>query len=145
MADERVEHYLTKGLDCGQTVFSCFADELGFSEEDTQKIASGFGGGMFTGETCGAVAGAIMVLGMKYGFSVPVDQGVKALCREKVMEFKRRFTEKRGSCICSSLLGVDMSTEAGHAEAVEKGLLAQICPEIITDAVEILEDMFDED
>lgn len=145
MTREDCEKYLLKGLDCGQAVLTLMAEELDISEETAQRIASGFGGGMFTGETCGAVAGAIMALGLKYGFALPVNQSEKNACQEKVLEFKRRFKEKRGTCICRELLGADVSTAEGMAKIQSENLLATLCPQIVADAATILEDMFDED
>jgi C_GCAxxG_C_C family probable redox protein len=145
MTREDCEKYLLKGLDCGQTVLTLMAEELEISEEDAQRYASGFGGGMFTGDTCGAVVGAIMALGLKYGFSLPVNQSDKNNCQEKVLEFKRRFTEMRSSCICRELLGADISTAEGMAKIQSENLVATVCPDIIADAVTILEDIFDED
>ena len=54
-------------FNCAQTVFCIFADDLGLDEKTALKIASGFGGGMACAETCGAVTGSYMVIGMKHG------------------------------------------------------------------------------
>lgn len=145
MTREDAEKYLMKGLDCGQTVLTVMAEELELSEETAQKIASGFGGGMYTGATCGAVVGAIMALGMKYGFSLPINQEEKDLAREKTLEFKRRFANLHGTCCCRELLGVDVSTPEGMETIKRENLLAKKCPQFVADAITILEDMFDED
>ena len=55
-----------KGFACSQAVFSAYAEDLGLDQETALKIAGPFGGG--TGrkaETCGAVTGALMALGLK--------------------------------------------------------------------------------
>ena len=57
-------------FNCAQTVFSLFAPDLGIDEKTALKIASGFGGGMACAETCGAVTGAYMVIGLKHGHAV---------------------------------------------------------------------------
>ena len=49
---------------------------------------------MQCGETCGAVTGALMVIGLKYGHSVNHDLKQKEIMREKTSEFKRLFAEK---------------------------------------------------
>ena len=55
-----------EGFNCSQAVFSSYAE--GIDEATALKIASGFGGGMGRmAETCGAVTGAMMVLGLKFG------------------------------------------------------------------------------
>ncbi len=46
---------------------AAFADECGLEEEQALKLGSCFGSGMRKGEVCGAVTGALMVLGMIYG------------------------------------------------------------------------------
>lgn len=52
-------------------MFSLFASDLGIDEKTALKISSGFGGGMACAETCGAVTGAYMVIGLKNGHSTP--------------------------------------------------------------------------
>jgi len=63
-----------KGITCSASVFGAFAQDLGLEEKTARKIACGFGGGISkTGNICGAVSGAIMVIGLKYGKEVPGD------------------------------------------------------------------------
>lgn len=145
MEIEEIKSSLISGLDCGQTVITCFSDELGLDESTVQKLSSAFGGGMYCGDTCGAVIGALMVLGMKYGFHKPVVFSDKNMIHDKTIEFRHRFEARRGSCICRDLLGADLSTPTGIAVIQQKKLLSELCPEIIFDAIEILEEMFDED
>ena len=55
-------------LDCAQALVSTYGPELGLDRETAIKVADAFTGGIGrTGETCGAVTGALMVLGLKYG------------------------------------------------------------------------------
>ena len=145
MTKQETEKYMLKGLDCAQTVLTLMSEELGISPELAQKIASGFSGGMYTGDTCGAVTGSIMALGLKYGFGMPVSQDDKDICREKILEFKRRFSEKCGSCICREILGADLSTPEGMAKIQVEDMFAVKCPQIVAEAVTVLEEMFDED
>lgn len=142
---EDIKSSLISGLDCGQVVITCFADELELDDGTVQRLSSAFGGGMYCGDTCGAVIGALMVLGMKYGFQKPVILSDKNEIREKTLEFRRRFTERRGSCLCRDLLGADLSTPEGNAEIQQKNLLSELCPEIVADAIDVLEEMFDEE
>jgi len=55
------------GVDCSQAVFGEFAAQLGLDRDTALKIAAPFGGGMWHGETCGCVVGALMAIGLKYG------------------------------------------------------------------------------
>ena len=54
-------------IHCSQIVLGEVAEELGYGREEAYKMANPFGGGCFRGDTCGAVAGAMIAIGMKYG------------------------------------------------------------------------------
>jgi len=67
---------ISKGITCSAAVFSAFSSEMGLDVKTARKIACGFGGGVSkTGNICGAVSGAIMVIGLNYGKEVPGDDG----------------------------------------------------------------------
>ena len=49
-------------------MFSIYAEKLNLDLKTAIKIATPFGGGMARlGETCGAVSGALMAIGLKHG------------------------------------------------------------------------------
>ena len=48
---------------CCQSVLVPFADLCGLDKETAFKLGANFGSGMRHGSTCGAVSGALMVLG----------------------------------------------------------------------------------
>ena len=59
---------LKQGFSCSQAIVAAFAPSLGLDRDTALKIASGFGSGMGRlAETCGAVTGAFMILGLKLG------------------------------------------------------------------------------
>ena len=67
-----------KGFNCSQTVLSAFALDFGMDAETAYRLACAFGGGLAcSGETCGTVTGALMVLGLKYGMTDFRDQRAK--------------------------------------------------------------------
>ena len=49
---------------CCQSVLVPFADLCGLDKETAFKLGANFGSGMRHGSTCGAVTGALMVLGL---------------------------------------------------------------------------------
>jgi C_GCAxxG_C_C family probable redox protein len=130
-----------QGFNCSQAVFSTLAEPLGFDPSLALKIASPFGGGIGrTGETCGAVSGALMALGLQSGFDQPDPQAkdrVYALARE----FMRRFQERYGAVACKALIGVDLSTPEGLQKAREQDVFKIKCSQFIAGAVEIAEQM----
>ena len=130
-----------QGFNCSQAVVSVFCEELGLDQEIALKISCGFGGGMCHGEICGAVTGAVMVLGLKYGQSKAEDKESKEKTYEIIKEFSNKFKDINGSIICKELLDLDLSKENARKVAKEKGLFTTICPKLIRDAVSILEDI----
>ncbi len=134
--DERFSNF-----NCAQTVFSLFASELGIDEKTALKISSGFGGGMTCAETCGAVTGAYMVIGMKHGHSTS-NPDEKANSKLQIQKFNKFFIEEHESLICKNLLGCDISTTKGLASAHEKNLFKTKCPGFIKSACNILEKDF---
>ena len=128
-----------QGIDCSQVVTGAFAEKMGMTEEQARKVSSCFGGGMMCGETCGAVTGALMVIGMVYGHSREGDQSQKEIMAAKTGEFKKLFGEKYSSCICRELLGHDISKPGEMEKVLEKGLMFDFCPRVVEDTIDILE------
>jgi len=143
-SEEAVERF-GNGFNCSQAVLGSYCEQFGLECEKAFKVATGFGGGMRMGSTCGAVSGAFMVLGLKYGNTTAEDKKGKANTYKKVKEYAKRFKARNGSVTCRELLGCDISTPEGMKEAKDKNLFSSICPKIVQDAVEILEEMMAED
>jgi C_GCAxxG_C_C family probable redox protein len=131
-----------KTLNCAQSVLMSFAKELEIDEMTALKIAAGFGGGMAMAETCGAVTGAYMVLGLKTQTEGKTIQEIKAEAKAAVKKFNELFLVKHGSLQCKKLLGVNISTPEGSAEANEKNLFNTVCAGLVGSAAEILEKEF---
>lgn len=131
-----------KTLNCAQSVLLSHAEELNLDKTTALRIALGFGGGMAMGETCGAVTGAYMVLGLKAPYKEKTIQEIKADTKIAVRRFNQLFIAKHSSLTCKKLLGVDISTSEGWAEANEKGLFDTVCVDLVASAAEILEKEF---
>jgi len=129
------------GANCAQAVLASFGAQVGLEHEQAIKIAGSFGGGMKQALTCGAVTGALMVLGLKYGCPDHTDMKEKARITAITRDFEMRFVAHHGTLCCKDLLGIDISTKEGHDEAAAKGLFRSECTRFITSAVEILEEM----
>jgi C_GCAxxG_C_C family probable redox protein len=130
-----------RGFNCSQAVFSTLASPLGLENSLALKIASPFGGGIGrTGETCGAISGALMALGLQKGFS-EVDPQAKDRIYALAREFMRRFQERYGALDCKVLIGVDIGTPEGLQKARQQDIFSTRCSQFISGAVEIAEDM----
>lgn len=131
-----------EGFSCSQSVFSTFAEELGLDREMALKVSAAFGGGMGRmAQTCGAVTGAFMAIGLKYGTIDAADIETKEKVYALVKEFAGRFEFRHGTIMCKDLLGVDINTPEGLKIAREQNLFATICPRMVKDAAEIAEEI----
>lgn len=129
------------GFNCCQSIISVYGPDLGLEKELALLVSSGFGGGLGrTGEVCGAVTGAIMVLGLKFGYTIFSDEA-KEKIYNIVREFITRYKERNNSILCKELLGVDMSTPEGRKLVHDKGLTKTLCPKFIKNSAEILEEI----
>jgi C_GCAxxG_C_C family probable redox protein len=128
------------GITCSSAVFSAFADELGLDDKTAKKIACGFGAGISkSGNICGAVSGAIMVIGLKYGKTKPGDDEATEKTRALTRQFIREFSARHGSVNCTELLGYNLGNADEYEKAREKRLFVTKCPVLVRDAAEILE------
>ncbi len=132
------------GFNCAQAVFSTYSRELGLEPELALRIAGSFGGGMgHIGETCGAVTGAFMLIGLKYGKVSTDDNEAKEKNYSLVQEYTRKFVAKHGSVKCKELLGFDISVPEEMHKARENDLFKTICPKLVKDSSEIVEELLD--
>ncbi len=136
---ETAAAHFTQGLSCSQAVFSTYAPRLGLAPELALRIAAPFGAGIArTGQTCGAVTGALMVIGLKLGHVTAQDQAAKEKTYQCAQEFMARFKARHGSLDCLELLGRDLSVPQELQAAREQGLFDTRCPVFVRDATELV-------
>lgn len=144
MHKEKALTLFGQGYLCSQAVLAAFAEECGLTEKQALMLGACFGRGMRKGEVCGACTGALMVLGSLYGQydkTDPDSREISNTVNDKMME---RFAAVSGSCLCNDLLGCDVSTEEGVKYAREHDLFTEFCPQMVANAVDILEQIIQE-
>jgi C_GCAxxG_C_C family probable redox protein len=92
-----------------------------------------------TGGTCGAVTGALMVIGLKHAKTRKDDDDSRELAYALAQDLMDAFQTRNGSLLCREILGVDVSTPEGMAEVRKRDLFRTVCPKFVKDAGEILE------
>lgn len=110
-ADKSV-HY-----NCAQSVIIPFAARCGITEEQANRLGTHFGSGMKMASTCGAITGALMVIGLLGGG----DKEYRAF-----MELERQH---HGKLDCASLL------KANQEQGGEK---KSHCDGMVLEAVELV-------
>lgn len=139
---EKAVSCFKEGFMCSQAVLSTYAEQLGLDRKDALKVSAAFGGGMGRmGETCGAVTGAFMVIGLKYSRTAIEDRESHEKTTRLVREFVDRFKSINGSIMCRELLGCDLSTPDGLKTFVDKKLRDSLCTKFVRDAAEIVEQL----
>ena len=102
---ELANKYHDSGFNCAQAVLCACAEYTWLDEKTALAIAAGFGGGLRSGEVCGAISGAVMALGLTNPFTDSSDivakEKIAALAKECVAAGKEKF----GCVICSELKG----------------------------------------
>ncbi|MDF2859017.1 MAG: hypothetical protein K0Q87_4868 [Neobacillus sp.] len=127
------------GFNCSQAVIGAFCTQLGMDEHLSLKLASGFGGGLRCGEVCGAVTGAIMIIGLRYGQYIAEDKDSKMNCYEITSKFVEEYIKRKETIICREILGYDIRDTEARAKFPERQ--KDVCPKAIETAVVLLEEM----
>ena len=138
---QKAVDYFSQKLHCSQSVLAAFAEECGITEEQALQLGSCFGTGMRKGEVCGAVTGALMVLGLLYGQKKAGDAEGRQTSNKVNDLMMDRFKEKCGSYICNDLLGCDVTTSEGIQYCRDNKLFTDFCPKMVAAAVEVVEEI----
>jgi C_GCAxxG_C_C family probable redox protein len=140
-ADDAHRSFISR-FTCSAAVFSAFSKDMNLDPDTAKKIACGFGAGISkTGNICGAVTGAIMVIGLKYGKVEAGDDAATETTRTLTRGFISEFTTKNGSINCTDLLGCNLSDPDEYARARDEELFVTKCPMLVRDAADILENI----
>ena len=141
---EKALSLFSNNFNCSQAVFTAFAGDFGIDEKTALMLGTSFGGGARNGEICGAVSGALLVLGLKYGHYDAEDNEQKSRAYEIAVDYTKRFKEKNGSVVCRDLLGYDLTVPEDKVFIKEKNLFRTVCSEMVKSAVLILEEVLNE-
>ncbi len=102
------------GWYCAESVLLAVAEQRGIDSQIVPGIATGLCGGVArTSGMCGALGGAVLVLGMELGRMSP-DDSVEP-CYAAVQELLTRFEAEHGALGCTDLTGCDLGTDEGQA------------------------------
>jgi C_GCAxxG_C_C family probable redox protein len=117
-----------------------FGELYGLDRPTAFKLGRAFGSGMGMGRECGAVTGAMMILGFKVQ-EASSEKETRFKAYDLVKELVRLFEKKHGTIICKDLLRVDVGTPEGRDKAIKDNLFRTLCPGFVRDAAQILADM----
>ena len=143
-AADRAEALFREGYSCSQSVLMAFAPVLGMEERQAALVASAFGGGMGRqGLACGALTGALMVLGLNCGHRIAEDGAAKDALYARVQALVARFEQQHGASTCRQLTGVNMLDSAERQAASERGVFTMLCPQLVRTAATLVAEEID--
>ena len=123
------------GFNCAQAIVSTYCEQFGMDKETALKASCGLGGGFGKlQETCGAVTGAYLIIGLKHGQYLSGDSAAKEKTYALVREFERQFKDKHSTTNCRELLGADLKQMP--MEQVKRK-----CSRIVREAAQTLENV----
>lgn len=102
---QKALEYHEAGYNCAQSVLTACAEYTGMDDKTALALSAGFGGGLRSGEVCGAISGAVMAEGMVF----PFDDAANAEAKQKIAEIAKQCVnaahEKYGAVRCAELKG----------------------------------------
>lgn len=127
-----------QGYSCSQSVLLAYAQPFGLDERSAKLVSSTFGGGMGRlRQTCGAVTGGFMVLGLAYGNESPTDKETKLDAYRRVRELNHKVVEIHGTSNCAELL----KKQAQETETKAVKNPKAICNQMVAQVAEMVFDM----
>lgn len=107
------------------------------------RIASAFAGGIGnTGAVCGAVAGAVMAIGLMKERGDTMEEMLRTLAVAR--EFRRRFEAEMGTMNCRELTGADLTTPEGIEQFMGSDIPRTVCFPAVGSAYRIVVDLLKE-
>jgi len=138
------ESYTGQRFLCSESCLMALAKCQGVESPLIPRIATGFGAGVGrSGETCGAVTGAVMGLSIRYGRD-KVEPMKDRHPYWYAAELLNRFREEHGELRRPALLGLDIAVPADYEEYNKKNLWLHNCTKYILSATSIAWDIIDE-
>ena len=141
--EERALELFRNGSMCSESIVAAFSNLHGDQAETAIRLSTGFAGGMVHGKTCGALCGAVMVIGLKLGPGTARDQYAKELCVQAIQELFHRFARRRKTVECRELLLMH-NVHYGNPEEMKTLSEKGVCASVVRDVAELLEEILAE-
>jgi C_GCAxxG_C_C family probable redox protein len=119
---------MTNGLVCSESVLLATCQEFGIEVDENviPKIAYAFAGGIGnTGSVCGAVAGAVMAIGLIKDRGKTMEEMMKVI--GLAAEFRKRFEAEKNTISCRELTGIDLTQEESLKDLVNSDIPQRVC------------------
>jgi len=141
---EKAAEYMKNGLNCAQSIVKAYAARTGIAEDVLVRMASPLGGGVGrNGHVCGALLGAVLILGEASGNTDPADTQSRDKAYEKADRLLEGFRKEHGSVLCRELIRIDMKNPDELQKARDEGVFQKQCPFFVLTAGRLLEGLLE--
>ena len=105
--DEKAAKYLLISMNCAQTSFITLQEQFELGNGVVLKALTSFPGIALRGETCGAVIGSLMALGLVFGREKLDDRDGYIASLPSARMFCHRFEVEIGSTMCGDIVEIE--------------------------------------
>ena len=133
--------YGRQGFSCSEAIMLAFEGHTKLEPDTAAKLASGLGGGVgLTGEVCGAVLAACLVIGISQGTAIPKESYLRQRTYLTVQEYLARFEGRFGAIVCRDLCYSRLGPNKDFSKLRELSLVS----EIIGGAADLLDGLLEQ-
>lgn len=146
MRRKAVEMMAVQRFHCSQAIAAAGLERLGKKDADIIRVMGAFGGGLGgNGEVCGALAGGLAVLGLKYSRATAEEKENPRMWKETeelVRRFRDEIVHSNGSICCRDIAGIDWKNR-DQVKAFYDGDKVKTCIRIVADTALLLGEMLE--
>lgn len=139
---EKARRVLLRSGNCAQTSFLVLKEQFNLDGGGIAKALTPFPGIALRGETCGAVVGSLMALGLVFGRDNIEDMPGYLRSLPPARKFCRQFEKEQGTTMCGAILEGKMGKRYNLANPIDSALYfssggPEKCAEVVESAVRI--------
>ncbi|MDD5099912.1 MAG: C-GCAxxG-C-C family protein [Syntrophales bacterium] len=146
MRDKAVQLMMVKRFHCSQAVLSVGQEKLGMNDGEVIKAMGAFGGGLGgNGEVCGAIVGALAVLGLRFSRASEdekEDPKMWSYAHEILERFQKEIVKNHGSILCGEIARVNWK-DREQVRCFYKGETVLECVRIVGDTAVLVGELLE--
>lgn|SRR5574341_1439126 len=139
---EKAHRILLQSGNCAQTSFLVLKEQFELDDGKILKALTPFPGIALRGETCGAVIGSLMALGLVFGRDNIDDMPGYLRSLPPARKFCRQFEKEQSSTMCGAILEAKLGKKYNLANPIESAMYLssggpEKCAVVVASAVRI--------
>jgi len=146
MKEKAVQLMMQKRFHCSQAVLSVGQEKLGKKDDEVMKAMGAFGGGLGgNGEVCGAIAGALAVMGLRFSRATEderEDPKMWSYTHEVLERFQKEIAKNHGSILCRDIAHVNWK-DREQVRNFYNGETVQECGRIVGDMAALVGELLE--